>query len=94
MNSGDLCFDYPMYGYKMHLNGDILFPNVDIIELEMQRELTGDEAKDFIKNDKKVSKEVDEINDMVLPYKTQPSGSGAGRKSFFKIKSKYRSKYV
>ena len=94
MNTGELCFEYPMYGYNTLLNGDIVMQNIDMIELDIKRQNTEQEAKEFIENDKKIKHEINVINDMVIPTKTQPYSAGAGRQSIFKIKNKYRSKYV
>ena len=93
MNIGELFSDYPIYGYKTYLNGDIAFNNIDKVELEIKREMNESDTNDYIKNNRKINEEVKIINDMVIPQNTQPN-IGAGRKSFFKIKSKYRSKYV
>ena len=93
MNVGELCMDDNMYGYQIMFNGDIIVNRTfDKVEDEMQRVGKIDARKGYLNEMQTIRKEVDDINDMVIPEKSRMLG-GKKSSSIFKVKNSYKSKY-
>ena len=79
------------YCYQLNLsNGDIIYhDNMDTLTSIQNIETVKKETNDFILDQQKNKKELEEINDMIIPRSSRAFGG-----SLFKIKGKYQSKYL
>lgn len=90
----DLFFDNPMYGYKLLMNGDILYErSIDKIENSIRDETTDEGRHAFVNEHQQRRSKMEDINDIYIPDKHQASGSGKRKVNIFKVKDSYRSKY-